>query len=84
MALKVRNKALKKMARSQSLFYTTRNNLLCLRSFLPLEEENYILSPYPLELTSSIFTRTTIHLQLSHIYFTNGKKKSYRNGHQTP
>jgi len=28
MALKVRSKALKKMARSQSLFYTTQNNHL--------------------------------------------------------
>jgi hypothetical protein len=40
-----------------------------------LEESNYILSPSPPELHSSIFSTTTIHLQLLNINFTMAKRK---------
>jgi hypothetical protein len=51
---------------------------LCFKSFLPLEEENCILSPSPHELTSSIFSTSRIHLQLLHIYFAMAKRKFTR------
>jgi len=57
------------------LFEFNISNLLHLKSFLALEEENYIFSPSPRELINTIFFMVTIHLQLPHIYFTMAKKK---------
>jgi hypothetical protein len=58
------------------LFEFSLSNLLHLKSFLPLEEKNYILFPISTWLTSSNFSTATIHLQLLHIYFTMAKWKS--------
>ncbi len=51
------------------LFEFSLLNLLSLGAFLLLEKSNCIISPFPLELFSSIFYITTTYLQFLNIYF---------------